>query len=94
VILPAYQSHKVVHAAKIVSIGKPTGQITNLVLKLPGGEEVNYGVLNDYVPKHNPQVGGYLVVYEDGYESWSPDKAFEEGYTLVEAAPPGSGGAT
>ena len=23
---------------------------------------------------------GYLVVYEDGYRSWSPTKAFEEGY--------------
>ena len=25
---------------------------------------------------------GYLVVYKDGYESWSPKKAFDEGYTL------------
>ena len=27
---------------------------------------------------------GYYVVYEDGYTSWSPTKAFEEGYTLIE----------
>ena len=27
---------------------------------------------------------GYYVVYEDGYISWSPTKAFEEGYTLIE----------
>ena len=26
---------------------------------------------------------GYYVRYEDGYESWSPSKAFEEGYTLI-----------
>jgi hypothetical protein len=34
-----------------------------------------------YVLKHNPQVGGYYVVYADGYKSWSPAEAFEEGYT-------------
>lgn len=26
---------------------------------------------------------GYRVIYEDGYESWSPKKAFEDGYTLI-----------
>ena len=36
-----------------------------------------------YMQKHKPQVGGYYVVYEDGYESYSPAGAFEAGYTLV-----------
>lgn len=26
---------------------------------------------------------GYYVVYDDGYKSWSPAKAFEEGYTKI-----------
>jgi hypothetical protein len=26
---------------------------------------------------------GYLVKYEDGYISWSPKKAFEDGYTEI-----------
>jgi dihydrofolate reductase len=26
---------------------------------------------------------GYFVTYEDGYTSWSPEKAFEEGYALT-----------
>ena len=26
---------------------------------------------------------GYLVVYPDGYESWSPKDVFEEAYRLV-----------
>jgi hypothetical protein len=26
---------------------------------------------------------GYFVRYEDGYESWSPTKAFEEGYSPI-----------
>jgi hypothetical protein len=33
--------------------------------------------------KHAPEVGGYYVVYADGYKSYSPAKAFEDGYTQV-----------
>ena len=35
----------------------------------------------EYVAKHKPEVGGYYVVYEDGYKSFSPAGAFESGYT-------------
>ena len=38
---------------------------------------------DNYMRKHKPQVGGYYVVYKDGYKSFSPASAFEEGYTLV-----------
>jgi hypothetical protein len=31
--------------------------------------------------KHKPQVGGYFVQYRDGYKSFSPAAAFEEGYS-------------
>lgn len=31
-----------------------------------------------------PEVGDYVVIYADGYKSWSPAKAFEEGYTRNE----------
>jgi hypothetical protein len=33
--------------------------------------------------KHKPQVGGYYVLYKDGYASFSPASAFEEGYDLI-----------
>jgi hypothetical protein len=36
-----------------------------------------------YVMKHDPQPGGYYVVYKDGYKSFSPAEAFEEGYTRI-----------
>ena len=36
-----------------------------------------------YMLKHQPQVGGYYVVYKDGYKSFSPEAAFEEGYTRI-----------
>jgi hypothetical protein len=35
--------------------------------------------------KHRPQVGGYYVLYEDGYHSFSPAPAFESGYSLIPA---------
>lgn len=38
---------------------------------------------DEYMQKHQPRAGGYFVVYKDGYESWSPAEAFEEGYTRV-----------
>ena len=30
-----------------------------------------------------PEVGGYYVVHKDGYKSFSPANAFEEGYTRI-----------
>lgn len=49
-------------------------------------EESGYAPIRvdwEYLTKHKPQAGGYYVVYDDGYKSWSPAKAFEEGYTRV-----------
>ncbi len=37
----------------------------------------------DYMRKHQPKIGGYFVVYKDGYKSFSPAEAFEEGYTRI-----------
>lgn len=37
-----------------------------------------------YLMKHNPEVGGYFVQYADGYQSFSPGAAFEEGYTRAD----------
>jgi hypothetical protein len=33
----------------------------------------------------NPTRPGYLVVYPDGYKSWSPKEVFESAYRLVSA---------
>ncbi len=45
-------------------------------------------VSEEWVSKHSPQTGGYYVRYEDGYESFSPAKAFEDGYTRIDREPP------
>lgn len=85
--LPEYQSHKKVWALKIVAIAYPddlvkqmpaAGLPAHLIFDSP---YPSIRVAGDYLNKHNPQVGGYFVVYEDGYESFSPAKAFESGYT-------------
>lgn len=40
-----------------------------------------FHVSADWFRKHKPEAGGYYVVYEDGYKSYSPASAFESGYT-------------
>jgi hypothetical protein len=42
-----------------------------------------FPVSGEFMAKHKPQPGGYFVVYADGYQSFSPAQAFEEGYTRI-----------
>lgn len=75
IALPLYKSHKVVGAFKIAEI------INGSLNSWNGAIKVN--VRDEYFSKHKPQVGGYYVKYEDGYESYSPAQAFESGYTRI-----------
>lgn len=81
--VPLYKSHKEVHAAKIVK-AEPASPHENkgFVLTLDGVHST-YEVSFDWWTKHEAKPGGYLVFYKDGYVSWSPADAFEEGYTLA-----------
>ena len=74
-----YVCHKTVEAAKIESIKDDP---RTPVLMLEGGLVAS--VPPAWITRHQPEVGGYLVRYEDGYLSFSPARAFENGYTLVE----------
>lgn len=79
--MPQYQSHKKVWALKIkrVELRPANGHIIH-------PEDEGYApfeVSDEYIQKHNPQAGGYYVVYKDGYQSWSPAEAFESGYTTA-----------
>jgi len=87
--MPKYRSHKEVHALKIVGIKRHNeddpGSETDGSAMLTFAE-LGYGPIrvdHEYMWKHKPRVGGYYVVYEDGYESWSPAEAFESGYTRI-----------
>lgn len=79
--LPKYKCHKVVWALKIAGIEQKVDGSTLIV-----PDETGYGPLEvsrDFMSKHKPQVGGYYVVYKDGYASYSPADAFEDGYTKI-----------
>ncbi len=91
--LPKWKSHKTVEAFKIDQIEHhlvDIGEYEQISATLNGfGYSVDVNLR--YTEKHKPQVGGYYVRYADGYESFSPAKAFEEGYTRVGSETPASG---
>lgn len=82
--MPRYQSHKKVWALKIADLewepSSGVGTITpaeegyTTFQTRPGWADKFDGSTEDL---------GYFVMYQDGYESWSPTKAFEEGYTRL-----------
>ncbi len=45
---------------------------------------VRFMLMQDFINTHHPAIGGYLVLYEDGYLSYSPADPFEEGYKLID----------
>lgn len=83
--MPRYVSHKQVWALKIAELRDPTqpgNETDGSMVIIPADEGyAPFRVDHAYVRKHQPQVGGYYVVYKDGYKSFSPAAAFEEGYT-------------
>lgn len=82
--MPKYRSHKAVWALKIKSITPPADGTEGGATITP--EDSGYApfyVDSHYTAKHQPQAGGYYVVYEDGYKSFSPASAFESGYTRI-----------
>lgn len=84
--MPRYVSHKHVWALKIKDIEKrDNNPDTYSYWLVPDDAGYAPFVLSrEYMAKHMPTVGGYYVVYKDGYKSFSPAQAFEEGYTRVE----------
>ena len=81
--MPRYRCHKEVRALKIASIEIVQGGA--VITPVEEGYEP-FQVSVEYREKHDPEgrgAGGYYVVYEDGYESFSPAKAFEAGYSAI-----------
>ena len=85
--MPKYKRHKEVWALKIKSIAKELAEyreIDGSATITPEEEGYEpFKVSSEYMNKHQPEVGGYYVVYEDGYKSFSPADAFEKGNTLI-----------
>lgn len=80
-LLPRFRCHKEVRAFKIVTIRPEAGG--GAFLGPAEGSDLSMHVDRAYMEKHQPEVGGYLVSYKDGYLSFSPADAFEEGYTKI-----------
>ena len=74
-----YQCIKQVKAAKILDIKVIESGSCKLDLEGFGSEYQTAA----WYRKHSPQTGGYYVIYDGGYISYSPAKPFEEGYIEI-----------
>lgn len=81
-ILPHWKCHKVVRAGKISLMARDAPNGLLMIHAEPSN--MPFAVPLDFLYRHNPSIGGYFVVYEDGYISYSPDDVFEAGYHLAE----------
>jgi len=79
--MPKYKCYKEVWALKIAQIERQENGSIDIT-----PEDTRYSRINlssEYASKHQPEEGGYYVVYKDGYKSFSPAEAFESGYELI-----------
>lgn len=85
-MLAQWQCHKIVKAGKIV--GMPidrsafNGQVVLQVENTAGGSD-DITCTAGMFARGTPKLGDYIVLYDDGYWSWSPAATFEAGYTRV-----------
>lgn len=81
--MPKYRCHNEVWALKIAAIEIGKDGSAKIAPKDAGYDTFTTvaGWADRF--KGSEEDPGYYVVYSDGYTSWSPSKAFEEGYTLI-----------
>lgn len=73
--LAKWKCHKIVQAGRIIDMGDALAS----VLGIDGVEHLV--MAPNVFARGKPSIGDYIVIYDDGYMSWSPAKAFAEGYT-------------
>ena len=78
--MPRYKSHKVVHALEIGMVSEPDSD-TYIGYADAGYGHIVFKVPPEMLARYHPVIGDFHVHYEDGYSSFSPRKAFLEGYT-------------
>jgi hypothetical protein len=85
-----YRCFKEVSAFKIYDVSKTIPHLDLGVLICGDGNQVE--VDDAWMKKHSPKydtaplsslLGGYVVIYDDGYMSFSPAEAFEAGYARI-----------
>ena len=86
--MKSYVSTKVVQAFKIDGQTPVANGTHNINLHGVGADDV-LQVTPEWIDKHSDGLGvsallgGYVVIYPDSYESWSPADSFESGYVEV-----------
>lgn len=82
--MPRYLCHKKVWALKIAAIEfneDGTAKFAPVDTRYGTIDPKTEGYMSRF--KGDEKDLGYFVIYDDGYESWSPSKAFEDGYTKI-----------
>lgn len=82
-MMPRWKCHKEVFAVKIMELHPGRDDGNGPGMTIVGDDGNRYMLTEAYLAKHDPVEGGYFVVYDDGYQSFSPCKAFEDGYTRI-----------
>jgi hypothetical protein len=78
---PHYRTNKYVRAVKIAKMDT----LDNGAVRIfPDGDVDPFDVTAVWMAKHTPEVGGYVIVYADGYMSWSPAASFDGSATRLD----------
>ena len=84
--MPKYKSYKEVWALQIDKVVRhPEDKTYGLAFKEAGFAPIR--LPEAMFSRYTPVPGDFYVVYADGYQSFSPRKAFTEGYNPIEYAP-------
>ena len=84
--MPKYRCFKEVWALKIESVlelGTDTTTEEGLIVLVTFEGKIFSPRKFNLRGKPTPDIGWYFIQYADGYTSFSPEKAFEEGYSLI-----------
>jgi hypothetical protein len=84
--MPKYTCKKEVWALKIAAA--EVNQDGSVTIAPENKEYAVFTTMTDFGSRFKGDEAdpGYYVCYEDGYVSWSPSKAFEDGYDLKPTA--------
>jgi len=84
--MPTYECHKTVHALEIASVGnyKNNPELGCLVRTITFVDGTTRDLKDDLFKRYIPDQGDFYVVYEDRYDSFSPRKAFLDGYKQID----------
>lgn len=78
--MPRYVSHKRVHALEIKEVRQHYHSSGEALVKF--SDDSTRVLSPSLFTRYIPIPGDFYVVYEDGYESFSPRQAFLDGYTI------------